>query len=51
MWERRRRRIHPAVPFGAAFLWAGEIITAILNFSPTWRDLMVRPVNAWGYAG
>jgi hypothetical protein len=47
----RRQRIHPAVLFGAAFLWAAEIITAILNFSPTWRDLMVRLVNAWGYAG
>ena len=47
----RRRRIHPAVLFGAAFLWTAEIITAILNFSPTWHDLMVRLVNAWGYAG
>lgn len=47
----RRRRIHPAVLFGAAVLWTGEIITTILNFSPTWRDAMVRLVNAWGYAG
>jgi hypothetical protein len=47
----RRRRIHPAVLFGAAVLWTGEIITTILNFSPTWRELMVRMVNAWGYAG
>ena len=47
----RRRRIHPAVLFGAALLWTGEIITTILNFSPTWRDVMVRLVNAWGYAG
>ena len=47
----RRRRIHPAVLFGAALLWTGEIVTTILNFSPTWRDLMVRLVNAWGYAG
>jgi hypothetical protein len=47
----RRRLIHPAVLFGAALLWAGEIITTLLNFSPTWRDLMVRLVNAWGHAG
>jgi hypothetical protein len=47
----RRRRIHPAVIFGAAVLWAGEIITTVLNFSPTWRDMMVRLVKAWGYAG
>src|ERR1700691_4369204 len=47
----RRRRIHPAVLFGAALLWTGEIITTILNFSPAWRELMVRLVNAWGYAG
>jgi hypothetical protein len=47
----RRRRIHPAVLFGAALLWAGEIVTTILNFSPAWREIMVRLVNAWGYAG
>jgi hypothetical protein len=47
----RRRRIHPAVLFGAAFLWTGEIIATILNFSPTWHDAMARLVNAWGYAG
>jgi hypothetical protein len=47
----RRRRIHPALLFGAALLWTGEIVTTILNFSPTWRDAMVRLVNAWGYAG
>jgi hypothetical protein len=34
-----------------ARLWTGEIVATILNFSPTWRDLMVRLVNAWGYAG
>jgi len=49
LWH--RRRIHPAVLFGAALLWTGEIITTILNFSPAWRDVMVRLVNAWGYAG
>ena len=38
------------VPLGA-FLWAGEIVATILNFSPTWREIMVRLVNAWGYAG
>ena len=47
----RRKRIHPAVLFGAALLWAGEIVTTFLNFSPTWREIMVRLVNAWGYAG
>ena len=47
----RRRRIHPAVLFGAALLWTGEIVTTILNFSPPWRGLMVRLVAAWGYAG
>jgi hypothetical protein len=47
----RRRRIHPALLFGAALLWSGEIVATILNFSPTWRELMVRLVNAWGYAG
>jgi hypothetical protein len=47
----RRRRIHPAVLFGAALLWTGEIVATILNFSPTWRGLMVRLVNAWGYTG
>lgn len=47
----RWKRIHPTVLYGAAFLWTCEIITAILNFSPAWRDLMVRLVDAWGYAG
>jgi hypothetical protein len=47
----RWRRIHPAVLFGAALLWTGEIVTTILNLSPTWRDVMVRLVNTWGYAG
>ncbi len=47
----RRRRIHPALLFGAALLWSGEIIATLLNFSPAWRDMMVRLVNAWGYAG
>ena len=49
LWH--RRRIHPAVLFGAALLWTGEIVTTILNFSPTWREIMVRLVNAWSYAG
>lgn len=44
----RRRRIDPALLFGAAFLWTGEIIVTILCFSPTWRDAMVRLVNAPG---
>src|ERR1700721_551343 len=48
LWH--RRRIHPAVLFGAALLWTGEIITTILNFSPAWRALMVRLENVWGFA-
>jgi hypothetical protein len=52
VWDLWRwRRIHPAVVFGAALLWAGEIITTMLNFSPAWRGAMVRLVSAWGYAG
>jgi hypothetical protein len=47
----RRRRIHPTVLFGAAILWTGEIITTVLNFSPAWRELMIRLVNSWSYAG
>ncbi len=47
----RRRRIHPAVLFGAAVLWTGEIIVTVLNFSPAWRQVMVRLVDAWGWAG
>ena len=47
----RRRRIHPSVLFGAAVLWTGEIIVTVLNFSPAWRQAMVRLVDAWGYAG
>jgi hypothetical protein len=46
-----RRRIHPAILFGAALLWTGEAIVTLLNFSPSWRAMMVRLVNAWGYAG
>lgn len=49
LWH--RRRIHPSVLFGAALLWTGEIVTTVLNFSPTWRDMMVRLVNAWAYTG
>jgi hypothetical protein len=47
----RRRRIHPVVLWGAAFLWTGQIIVTVLNFSPAWRQAMVRLVDAWGYAG
>ena len=47
----RRRRIHPTVLFGAALLWTGEIIATVLNFSPAWRQAMIRLVDAWGYAG
>jgi hypothetical protein len=47
----RRRRIHPAVLLGAAFLWTCETIVTVLNFSPAWRQAMVRLVDAWGYSG
>jgi hypothetical protein len=47
----RRRRIHPAVLFGAALLWTGEIIVTVLNFSPASRQAMARLVDAWGYTG
>ena len=47
----RRRRIHPAVLFGAALLLTGEIIVTVLNFSPAWRQAMIRLVAAWGYSG
>jgi hypothetical protein len=47
----RRRRIHPAVLLGAAFLWNCEIVVTVLNFSPAWRRAMVRLIDAWGYTG
>lgn len=47
----RWRRIHPAVLFGAIFLWTAEIVVTALNFSPAWRQAMVRLVAAWGYTG
>jgi hypothetical protein len=47
----RRRRIHPAVLLGAAFLWNCEIVVTVLNFSPAWRRAMVRLVDARGYTG
>ena len=47
----RRQRIHPVVLWGAALLWTGQIIVTVLNFSPAWRQAMVRLVDAWGYAG
>jgi hypothetical protein len=31
--------------------YSGEIIVTLLNFSPSWREAMVRLVDAWGYAG
>jgi hypothetical protein len=43
----RRRRIHPAVLFGAAVLWTGEIIVTLLNFTPAWHQAMARLVDAW----
>jgi hypothetical protein len=42
-----RRRIHPTVLLGAALLWTGEIIVTVLNFSPAWREAMVRLVGAF----
>ena len=47
----RRRRIHPAVLFGAAVLWGGQIVVTALNFSPGWKTAMVSLVRAWGYTG
>lgn len=47
----RRRRIHPAVLFGMAVLWAGELVSVWLQFSPGWKTAMVSLVKAWAWAG
>jgi hypothetical protein len=47
----RHKRIMRSVFWGAALLWGGEVMTTILNFSPTWKASMVTFVRIWGYAG
>ena len=47
----RRRRIHPAVLFGAAVLFGGEIAATALYFTPAWAAAMTHLVQAWGWKG
>ena len=47
----RHKRVMRSVFWGAALLWSGQVITTILNFSPTWKASMVTLVRIWGYAG
>jgi hypothetical protein len=47
----KHKRVMRSVVSGAALLWSGEVITTILNFSPTWRASMVTLVRLWGYGG
>jgi len=47
----RRRRVHPAVLFGAAVLWGGEMVVTALNFSPGWKTAMAALIKAWGWTG
>jgi hypothetical protein len=47
----RRRRIHPTVLLGMAVLWSGEIVSAVLQFSPGWKTAMVALVKAWAWTG
>jgi len=47
----KRRRVHPAVLFGAVVLLAGETVSTILYFSPAWARSMTALVQAWGYKG
>jgi hypothetical protein len=47
----RHKRVMRSVAWGAALLWGGEVMTTILNFSPTWKASMVTLVRIWGYAG
>ena len=47
----RRKRIHPAVLFGMAVLWGGQIVVTALNFSPGWKSAMAALVKAWAYTG
>jgi hypothetical protein len=47
----RRKRLHPAVVFGAAVLGTGEILSVLLQFSPGWKTAMVALVRAWSYTG
>ena len=47
----RRRRIHPAVLAGAALLWTRAWVATTLNFSLTWKVMMITLVNAWDFRG
>ncbi len=47
----RRKRIHPTVLFGMAVLWGGEIISAVLQFSPGWKIAMAALVKTWAWTG
>jgi hypothetical protein len=47
----RRRRIHPAVLFGAVVLLGGEIAATALYFTPAWATAMTALVQAWGWKG
>ncbi len=47
----RRRRIHPAVLFGAAVLLGGEVAATALYFTPAWATAMTGLVQAWGWKG
>lgn len=47
----RRRRVHPAVQFGAAALIGGEVVATALYFTPGWTNLANGLVQAWGYKG
>ncbi len=47
----RRRRIHPAVQFGAAVLLSGEMVATVLYFTPGWAGVASGLVQAWGYRG
>jgi hypothetical protein len=42
----RRRRIHPTVLAGAAFLWTGQIVLTVLEYSVAWKAAMVGLVRA-----
>ncbi len=47
----RRRRAHPTVLAGAAFLIGAEAVVSILQFSPGWTAFMTAAVRAWRYTG
>jgi hypothetical protein len=47
----RRRRIHWTVVAGMATLWAGQALSTVLQFSPSWKTAMVALVKAWAWTG